>query len=196
MLIQERDGSPYAIQQVYGANRAAAFRLSAQCFARAFDAQIEDDTEEFYCVANGAGEQVAAFGLNRCTESMACRRYLDEGSVISALALRLPHLAKDTRLVELCHLGLISGRVFCLLLPQLASFLSTKADTLICTATTQLAKQFIACGFTPHALACASVGELPVEQQERWGSYYATKPQVLAGSLQQTSVVGGSRYVA
>lgn len=189
-------GPLFWIVPVDGLDRDSAFQLSQANFIAAFDAQIVDDTEEFYSVLDGSGTQVAAFGLNRCAERMASGKYLHNQDICSAVYRRMPGLAGDERLVELCHLGLVSGRVFCQLLPHLARFLAQHADVLICTATSQLAKHFVQRGFASHRLAHACLSQLPDDEQDRWGSYYSTNPQVLVGELGQAEGVRGIAYVA
>lgn len=178
----------FRIQRVWGAARRLAFQLSKDGFAAAFGAQIADDTEEFYAVIDRSGQQVAAFGLNRQVGHMACAQYLSEQDVSLAVRSQLPQFNANLRLVELCHLGLVSGRVFCQLLPILASFLAQHADVLICTATSQLAKHFVQRGFAPYRVAQAEVEHLPLSDRSRWGTYYQTKPQVLVGDLAQASM--------
>ena len=185
----------FRIQRVQGAARLMAFELSKDGFAAAFGAQISDDTEEFYAVIDRSGQQVAAFGLNRQPENMTCAQYLGEQDVSLAVRSQLPQFNANLRLVELCHLGLVSGRVFCRLLPTLASFLAQHADVLICTATSQLAKHFVQRGFAPYRVAQACVAHLPFSDRNRWGTYYDTKPQVLVGDLAQASVLGGIVHV-
>lgn len=186
----------FGIARVDGVDRHRAFQLSQENFTLAFNAQIVDDTEEFYSVIDPSGAQVAAFGLNRHAERMASGKYLSNQDVCSAVYQDMPDLSGDERLVELCHLGLVNGRVFCQLLPLLASFLAQRADVLICTATSQLARHFVQRGFASHKLADACLSQLPDDEQDRWGSYYATNPQVLVGDLVQAERSGGVAYVA
>lgn len=189
-------GGRFWIVPVEGLDRDSAFQLSQANFTSAFNAQIADDTEEFYSVIDRSGMQVAAFGLNRCTERMASGKYLHNQDICAAVYRRMPGLCGDERLVELCHLGLVNGRVFCQLLPHLASFLAQQADVLICTATSQLAKHFVQRGFASHRLAQACLSQLPDDEQDRWGSYYSTNPQVLVGELIQAERSRGVAYVA
>lgn len=189
-------GARFRIVPVDGIDRDSAFQLSQANFTTAFNAQILDDTEEFYSVTDRSGAQVAAFGLNRCIERMASGKYLRNQDICAAVYRGMPNLCGDERLVELCHLGLVSGRVFCQLLPHLASFLAQQADVLICTATSQLAKHFVQRGFASHRLAHARLSQIPDDEQDRWGSYYSTNPQVLVGELDQAEVPSGVAYVA
>ncbi len=171
----------WTINRVEGEERLRTMAFIRDQFAEHFDAQVCDDTEEVYAVQRPGGEIDAAFGLSRNPSQFFCRHYV--GDVATQVARREGPLAQNASMVELAHLCVRHPATLCRIMPQLAAFLASRADYLVCTVTCELANFFRRKGLAPQSLGPARASKLPTTVQGGWGSYYEHLPEVVMGNL-------------
>jgi len=172
-----------AIKRVDGSERQRVARFMAAQFHRHFKATISDDTDEVYAVFDQCGDIVLAFGLNLSTATFFSRHYVAD--IQQRLDALYAGANTSATAVELAHLCVRTPRELCCQIPQLATFLESKAQVLVCTATAELSGYFMRRGLAPEHLGQARLQDLPVGQRRGWGEYYRHEPQVICGPLAQ-----------
>lgn len=164
-----------------GLKRIQAMEFIRRHFSEHFGAAVDDDTEEVYVVESSSGIIEAAFGLNRQPASFFCKRYLSEDLELAVFGQQQDK--QSPALVELAHLCVNRPSTLCRIMGELASFLASQGDQLICTVTRQLARYFKRAGLAPRIVAHARAEHLSKADQVRWGSYYLQQPMVITGNL-------------
>lgn len=191
LLLQEREGLqtlrrettvlPVSIQIADKQNgkRKNIENHIARGFHKAYQAEIT----EFMPVLVGLGSSKteSALGIRSGREPLFVETYFNESldNVLVAKGLQCPR----HRLAEIGNLYSASARYTMplLLLTAMALF-KNHYSVLVFTATTQLQHLMTQNGLDLHYLAPAEESMLG-EPKQNWGSYYATRPQVVAAKL-------------
>lgn len=154
-------------------------------YREAYDATIEVDCPVLISVQDDSGAIVAAAGF-RCAASgpLFLEQYTREPAetVMSRLSGRS---VERSRIAEIGNLASSDGSITLLLFSELATRLQQIGIThVIVTVTEGLHHRFIRLGLHPSKV-CDATADLLVANVEDWGTYYDTRPRVLAGSLEE-----------
>lgn len=154
------------IQQVYARRYGATLHLFAPVL-----------------VAVHAGEHiVAAAGYRPASEPLFLERYL-RAPVEQCLQAAQIQAPPRERIVEVGHLASVRPGAGRLLMPMLGRHLAERGfEWVVATATEELRELFARVGLAPIVLGAADPAVLGVDAQA-WGSYYAHRPLVVAGSI-------------
>lgn len=137
-------------------------------------------------VRNTSGDILAAVGFRLASEApLFLEQYIRQPieSVLSPLYCE--HLARH-EIVEIGNLASAGKGASIFLFGAIASYLLNRGVRYATvTGTEQLRKRFGLLGLQPHIL-CDADRSLLNSGQNSWGSYYATQPKVLAGSLESS----------
>ena len=177
----ESDSTAWQIKQVQGMERLRVAAFVRSQFQRHFNAAVDDDTAELYGIYAADGKLAGAFGLSFEPRQFFSRHYV--GDVREVLQPPFGMSMAQGSVVELSHLCVVKPATICRIVPVLAKFLSARADLLVCTVTSELARYFNRRGLASHQLGRASFDCLPCTERAGWGEYYAHEPVVLAGDL-------------
>lgn len=163
--------------------RRAILAFIKSRFLACYSATLDDDAPRLVGGFDPRGELVAAFALRDCRDGFFCEHYLD-------LPLRdslQEGLGRDVLLeevVEIAHLCATRPGVLCDIMPAAAAALARLGYRyVVCTATSRLATFFQRKRLTSLVLGEALPDRLTNAERLRWGSYYATRPVVIAGTL-------------
>ncbi len=134
-------------------------------------------------VRNADGEILAAVGFRLASEApLFLEQYTRQPIEQVLKPLYRNHIARH-EIVEIGNLASAGKGASIFLFGAIASYLlSHGIRYATVTGTEQLRKRFRLLGLEPHTICDADRGLLETAENN-WGSYYATQPKVLAGSL-------------
>lgn len=152
-------------------------------FRCCYAAEVDDDAPMLVGGYDGSGGLVAAFALRDSATGFFCERYLD-APLVDALSASLGVHIRPEQVVEVAHLCATRPGFLCETMPAAAAALVDRGYRCVaCTATARLAGFFRRKGLASVVLGAASPHRLAPEERARWGSYYETRPTVIAGTL-------------
>ncbi len=150
-----------------------------------YDADIRVTYPTLMSVRNAQGDILAAVGFRLASEApLFLEQYTRQPieNVLSPLYGAGP-IARG-EIVEIGNLASAGKGASIFLFGAIASYLLNRGVRYATvTGTEQLRKRFRLLGLQPHVL-CDANRALLGASQNNWGSYYATQPKVLAGSLE------------
>lgn len=168
--------------QVSHHQRAHTFAFIQRQFCNHFCATPEDDADELVEVTNAHGDIELAFGVRFEPQEFYLRHYV--GAVVPVLQQSFGAAVRPDNVVELSHLAAARPGVLAEAAPMIVTYCRARgARYLICTATDKLQRFFRCRGLATVTLSGATQSALPAGQRECWGSYYDSKPLVMAGDL-------------
>lgn len=168
--------------QVNPQQRIHTFAFIREQFCTHFSATPEDDADELVQANNADGDIELAFGVRFGPEGFFVRHYV--GAVVPALRRKFGTTVEAENVVELSHLAAARPGVLVQAAPLIAAYCQSRgARYLVCTATDKLQRFFRCRGLATETLCPAEEAALPSSQRACWGSYYASKPLVMAGDL-------------
>lgn len=146
-------------------------------YARSYGAAISVDYPALMSIRNGQGDILAAVGFRYAKdEPLFLEHYT--GHPIEKI-LDTPR----EQIVEIGNLASGGGGASIFLFAALASYLNSKGvKYATVTGTDYLHRAFTKLGLNPQKICDASL-EAVQNDGQAWGSYYETKPRVLAGSV-------------
>jgi len=183
----------FTIHRQSDADRAEVEAFVADKFYEAFGAQIHEYMPALLsmrCMNGFSG----VIGMRKAaTSPLFLERYLD-ADIETVMAQRL---GQDIERREIIEIGnLVAGRKgpsqFVFLVAMTALY-DAGYRWITFTATRSLANNLDKLGFPMTVLADASVECLDQIEAQEWGTYYASKPQVYAGSLEDAMAIARKR---
>jgi hypothetical protein len=158
------------------ANHTIANYIS-DIYAKHYDAKIAVHYPMLFSIMNQQGEVLGAVGFRPAVDGdLFLEQYLDTP---------IEHKIKVPRqnIVEVGSLASNNKGATMLLFTALSAYLDDQGFThAVVTGTRMLEKRLKLMGLAPQRLASANP-ELLLHNDECWGSYYDTQPQVLLGSV-------------
>ncbi|MCB9989807.1 MAG: thermostable hemolysin [Rhodospirillales bacterium] len=152
-------------------------------YARSYGADISVDYPVLMSVRNENGDILAAVGFRYAQDEPLFLEHYTEFPVEQIL---------DTpreQIVEIGNLASAGGGASIFLFAALASYLNSKGIRYATvTGTDYLHRTFKRLGLNPQKICDASLEAVQRDGQgkkENWGTYYDTRPRVLAGSVEQ-----------
>lgn len=175
----------FAVHPLADPRRGEVEDVIRRIYARRYGAQVRHFAPVLVSLRRPGGDIVAAAGYRCAAQApLFLERYLD-GPVEALLAAPGQARPPRERIVEVGHLVATHAgegrRLIHLLGPHLAA---QGFQWVVGTLTEELRHLFLRIGVTPLALAVADPAALG-DEAAHWGSYYAHRPVVLAGDLQQ-----------
>ncbi len=163
--------------------RTELLELVTRRFLERFGAQVADDSPELVGGFDPQGRLVAAFGLRSADSGFFCEHYL-AAPIETLLSHHYDRPVARREVVEVTHLCAVRPGCLTALTPLLPPALLTDGYRyLAATATDCLAGYFARRGLPTCTLGDASADALPATERNRWGTYYAARPRVIAGDL-------------
>lgn len=129
------------------------------------------------------GQLRAAVGVRNAAQGVLfLERYLDQ-QIEEVIALRTGRTISRHEIVEVGNLGALEAGHARLLIIAMTHFLVSQGFCWVTfTGTTSLLNSFQRLGLAPVSLGAADPARMG-EALADWGSYYATRPQVMAGDI-------------
>jgi hypothetical protein len=168
-------------------------RFIADRFAHAYGARITSFAEHLIGLRTGGGWS-AAIGYTAAGRApLFVEQYLDQ-PIEATLAERLGVSVERSQIVEVGNLAATRPGAARRLIVRMTALLHRRGHTwVVFTSTRSLLNSFARFDLAPIVLAPADAGRLP-DGGAAWGSYYATAPQVMAGSIPLGFIHFLSRY--
>ncbi|MCC7081525.1 MAG: thermostable hemolysin [Burkholderiales bacterium] len=163
--------------------RAALEAFIAAGYARSYGARVTQFADRLIGVTNAAGRYVAGLGYTLAEgRALYLERYLD-APIEAAISARLGVAVTRTQVVEVGNFTATAAGAARHLIYAMAEFLHRLDRAwVVFTATRALLNAFARLEIAPIALAAADPARLS-DGGASWGSYYATRPQVMAGNV-------------
>lgn len=163
--------------------RASIEQFIRKVFQEAYGASIQHFARVLLGVRGRNGEWVAALGFTAATGNRLFVENYDGSSAEQQISRRLATPVKRDQIVEVGNLAATSNGAARALIAGAISYLYQQGFSwVIFTATRALLNSFSRLDLRPIPLAIADPSRLP-DQGQAWGSYYDTKPQIVAGSI-------------
>ncbi|MBF7729380.1 thermostable hemolysin [Pseudomonas sp. N040] len=164
-------------------SRIAVEDFIRERFFEHYGAHIQHFMPCLLALVDSAGTLRGAVGLRSAASGpLFLERYL-ERPIEQEIALRNGRVLNRNEIVEVGNLGTLAPGSARLLIVALTELLVAQGFRWISfTGTPMLINSFQRLGLSPLSLGEASPQCLGEEQAD-WGSYYATKPQVMAGDI-------------
>lgn len=174
-------GSVAGLVEQHGPERAQAEFFIRDVFASAYAARLGMLMPTLLAQRHAGGGIAAACGLRRASgEPLFLERYLD-APVEAAIAARSVTPARRESIVEVGNLAIVppfTAREFIASLTR--HLLSGEAEWTVFTAVATLRNAFARLGVPFLRLGVARLEALPAAERIAWGTYYDTRPEVLA----------------
>lgn len=171
------------ITPLYAPERARVESFIQKIYAESYNAKITINYPILMSVRDVAGNIMAAVGLRPSeTEPLFLEQYIG-----SPIEKTLSHVYSKKiqrgQIAEIGNLASAGGGASIFLFMALASHLNNKGIShAVITGTDYLHKKFIQLGLNPQKI-CDATPEAVTSNVDKWGSYYETRPRVLAGSI-------------
>ncbi len=164
-----------------------------------YDADITVTYPTLMSVRNADGEILAAVGFRLASEAPLFLEQYTRAPIEHMLSSIYAEDIRRDEIVEIGNLASAGKGASIFLFGAISSYLLNRhISYATVTGTEQLRKRFRLLGLQPHTL-CNADRSLLEDTQNNWGSYYATQPKVLAGSLEasmaQLNRQLGARYL-
>ena len=174
----------FVLQECAAEERPQAEAFIRDCFRAAYGANVTQFMPRLFELKTRRGELVAAFGV-RCAghSRLFLECYLDH-PVEQALAQQTGSLLQRDKIVEVGNLAAIyPGAARWLIAALTIKLYQCGFEWVVFTGTRQLRNGFQKLGLHPIMLGPADIERLPEAERAQWGSYYQTKPTVMAGNI-------------
>ncbi len=149
-----------------------------------YDADISVTYPTLMSVRNADGEILAAVGFRLASEAPLFLEQYTRTPIEAVLSSLYKAPIVRNEIVEIGNLASAGKGASIFLFGAIASYLLNRGVRYATvTGTEQLRKRFRLLGLQPHMI-CDADRALLEASQNNWGSYYATQPKVLAGSLE------------
>lgn len=183
----------FSLHTPFDADRADVETFVADKFREAFDARIHEFMPlllSMRCLNNFSG----VIGIRKAaTSALFLEQYLD-GTVEAVISEQVGRTVSRHEIIEIGNL--VAGRKgpsqFVFLVAMTALY-EAGYRWITFTATRSLANNLAKLGFPMTRLAEARVECLGQQEADNWGAYYASKPQVYAGSLEDAVAIARKR---
>jgi hypothetical protein len=170
---------------VYGTDarrRRAVEKFIREVYARRFAARLQNFAP-FLVALESEGDILAAAGYRPATHPLFLERYL-AAPIDAVLRTLTPDAPARARIAEVGHLAAVRPGAGRLLMPLLGAHLASLGfEWVASTATVELRSLFARMGLEPLVLGEADPLVLGADIAQ-WGSYYAHRPLVVAGSIE------------
>jgi len=162
-------------------DRAEVERFIGDVFRKAYGAKIKRFKPCLMSLRDHDNKLVAACGFRSATlEPLFLETYLDQ-PIEAVLTERVGFPVRRDNIVGVGNFSVVEPGMARYLITAINDHLhDTSNQWAVFTAVPVLRNAFIKMGLNPVILGDADKSQLPPEEQEEWGSYYAQKPQVMA----------------
>ncbi len=190
-------GSLAGLVEQHGAERAQAEFFIRDVFASAYAARLGTLMPTLLAQRHAGGGIAAACGLRRAArEPLFLERYLD-APADAAIGARCGTAVPRESIVEVGNLAIVppfTAREFIASLTR--HLLSGEAEWTVFTAVATLRNAFARLGVPFLRLGVARLEALPAEERIAWGTYYDTRPEVLAVRVRDAALALLGRQAA
>lgn len=153
-------------------------------FHDAYEADISIHYPYLISVSNEAGDILAAAGFRYAHEDLLFLEQYTVTPIEQELAVLYGKPVTRRDIVEIGSLASLGGGASVFLFAALASYLNfRRVQYTVVTGTHDLHRHLKMLGLQPQTVCAADPALLQVDSDD-WGSYYATQPCVLTGSVQ------------
>lgn len=168
-----------SITPTFSKDRAEVKDFIIHTYAQAYHAQIGVHYPILMSVRNDEGRILAALGFRCAAEApLFLEQYLPE-PIEEILD------APRSQITEIGNLASAGGGASIFLFAALSAYLNSKGQThAVVTGTKFIEKRLRSLGLRPVRIAPADPALL-LQKNESWGTYYETKPYVLAGKIDE-----------
>jgi hypothetical protein len=172
-----------AITSLYSPERRRVERFLEREFRRAYNASIGEHYPILMSVQDDDGNILGALGFRDAgDEPLFLEQYLDEPIEV-AITQAHDTVSSRREIVEVGNLASQATGASIFLFTALTAYLAQQGKKYITvTATDFLHRYFTRLGIDPAILGHADQSRLP-DNGSSWGSYYETRPRILAGSI-------------
>lgn len=151
-----------------------------------YNASIAVTYPTLMSVRNSSGDILAAVGFRLASEAPLFLEQYTRQPIENVLSSIYAKPIARHQVVEIGNLASAGKGASIFLFGAIASYLlNLGVNYATVTGTEQLRKRFRLLGLRPHIL-CDADRTLLNSSENNWGSYYATQPKVLAGSLESS----------
>ena len=177
----------FGLQDVAAADRRAAENYVADCFAKAYGAQVSEFAP-YLLTVSCAGKISGVAGIRPAGAALFSERYLD-APVESVLGDMYGRVVNRSEVFELCNLAAMRPGVCQLMYMVMAPFLYRAGFRYVVFAgTAQVERTVRKMSFALRSIAPADPTRLG-DSAAQWGSYYETSPKVMAIDLDESMSV-------
>jgi hypothetical protein len=177
-------GQLFKFKEYGSGERAEVEEFIKKCFADAYGAALCTFMPRLFRLTTRRGEVVAAFG-SRSAQSgpLFLETYLDE-PVEQAIECKTGSRPQRGSIVEVGNLAAIyPGAVRWMIVALTVKLYEENYEWVAFTGTAALRNAFYKLGLRPVVIGEAAPERLDAGERARWGSYYGTRPLVMAGNI-------------
>lgn len=187
-LASERSAARVAVVQRTDPERLRLERFIHRRFAEHYGAHVSDFLPVLLGIFDARRRIQAALGLCGCgSGALFLEHYLDR-PVEAELTAQVQQPVARTRIVEIGNLACSARGATRALVCAMADYLlQSKFEWIACTMGPYVANTFRRLGLPLLDLGPAERSRLPAAERERWGSYYAQQPRVMAGRIRDAA---------
>lgn len=177
-------------EEPWGAARQHAEAFVASAFRSAYGADIRQFMPHLMTLRNDAGHLLAVLGLRGHGQvPFFLQQYLDS-PVDEVLTASVGRSVDPQRLVEVGNFAVGAAGGGRWLITALTAYLySAGQEWAVFTCGSELRNAFRRLGVPLHDLCAADPQLLDSDERDRWGSYYAQQPRVMAANVAESHAV-------
>lgn len=174
----------FNLKECTGDERRDVEAFIRKCFSDAYSANITHFMPRLFRLSTRRGERVAAFGIRPAREGrLFLETYLDE-PVEQAIENKVGVPLQREQIVEVGNLAAIyPGAVRWMIVALTVKLYEENYEWVVFTGTAALRNAFYKLGLRPVVIGPAKPERLDAGERARWGSYYDTRPMVMAGNV-------------
>lgn len=177
-------GRLFKLEECAGGGRGAVEVFIKDCFSSAYGAALCSLMPHLFSLTTRRGEMVAAFGVRSALkDKLFLETYLDD-AIERAIEGKAGAKPQRERIVEVGNLAAIyPGAVRWMIVALTARLYGENYEWVVFTGTAALRNSFHKLGLRPVVIGPARPERLDAGERARWGSYYDTRPMVMAGNI-------------
>lgn len=156
-------------------------RFIAAVFGQVYAAELTHFMPELVALRDASGVLMAAFGLrNAANEPLFLEKYIDE-PIEHLMSRQLGCQISRNEITCIGNLAVANPRNAGVLIAHIVQYsLSLNLPWAVSTVHHSLQNGLIKAGRDLYPLADANPHRLPIEERQKWGSYYRKLPQIVA----------------
>lgn len=174
--------------------------LIKERFRQSFGADLHALMPRLFTLRGGDGDLLCAFGLREAAQHrLYMEQYLDE-PVEAAISRLSGEAVERARVIEVGNLAALPGNARTMIVTVTRFLYEAGYHWVVFTGVAGLRAAFARLGLKPQIIAKADPTRLAPDDLAKWGNYFASMPQVMAGDIrhgyQKLSMEDGANLIS